>query len=275
MTRAGENQPTMSSSLANVGHHVLASRSLLRRRQARIGIAVAAGVTVLSVLLAPDANPATWDWLRILLIGILGGGALLMFTSAETLANGATERQPRLLIAAALVGLALLLNLTFTLGAALTYSVGLTLVALVATSPGTFRTTRTLSGTLIATIPLWVWCALEAWTWGLTLLIPLAFIGVVSAGHMRAALGLSPPGDSRLTPRAHRLACWLGILGSALIVLVIGLSSGASNGVVALGAAGAIALVGLEAGTPPSAQTSVAIADTALLWVALCWIVSL
>jgi len=236
---------------------------------------VAAVTTLLSVVLAPDAAPSSWDWGRVLLIGFLGGVSILMFASAQMLAHDAIDRRPRLLMAAALVGLALLLNLTFTLGAALMFSLGFTVVALVATANATYRTTRTITGALIATIPLWVWSALEAWTWGLMLLIPLAFIGVVSDGHMRAALGLSPVGDSRLSPRAHRLACWLGILGSALIVLIFGLPGGASSGVVALGATGAIVLVGLEAGTPPSAQTSVAIADAALLWVALCWIVSL
>lgn len=265
----------MSVSLANVGSHLLASRSLLGRRQAQVGIAVSAVSIILSIVLAPGVAPTLWDWTRIVIIGVVGGGSILMFASAQVLATGAAERQPRLLLAAALVGLALLLNLTFSFGAALAFSLGFTTVAIIATADSAYRTTRTIAGALIATIPLWVWSALAAWTWELTLLAPLAAIGVISDGHMRTALGQVASQGSRLSPRAHRLACWLGILGSALIALIAGLPGDASNGVIALGAIGAILLVAIEAGTPPSSPASIAIADAALLWVTFCWVVSL
>ncbi|MBA2467837.1 MAG: hypothetical protein H0V37_00355 [Chloroflexia bacterium] len=269
----------MPVSLAHVGQHLLASRTLLRRRPVQVAIGIAAVATILAVVLAPETTPSTWDWVRILLIGLLGAGSVLMFASALLPATDAPERRALLLIAAVLVAVALAINLTFTLGTALIFSIGFTVVVLVATENRDYRTPRLVSGALIAAIPFWVWSALQAWTWGLLLLIPLAAIGVISDGHMRAAVAPSEDADSLLTPRAHRLACWLGIFGSALITLVAGLLSGAANGVVALGAVGAIVLVGLEAGTPPSpapsSQTSVALAEAALLWVAVCWIVSL
>lgn len=270
----------MSVSLASAGHHLLASRTLLRRRQVQVATATAAIVTILAAALAPDTSPATWDWIRILLIGLLGAGSVLMFASAQLLAEDASDRRPRLGIAGVLVTVALLLNLTFTFGTALVFSIGFTVIVLIATGENTYRTSRTIASALIATIPFWVWSALEAWTWGLLLLIPLAAIGVIGAGHMRAATGLAGGNETLLTPRGHRLASWLGVLGSALLALVAGLLSDASNGVVALGAVGAIVLVGLEAGSPQasastSRTSSVTIADAALLWVALCWIVSL
>ncbi|MBA3378352.1 MAG: hypothetical protein H0T93_05675 [Chloroflexia bacterium] len=270
----------MSVSLANVGHHLLASRTLLHRRQVQVAIGIAAIATLLSVILAPDVTPSMWDWIRIILVGILGASSVLMFTAAQLLPAESTDRRPRLVIAGALVAMALLLNLTFTLGTALIFSIGFTVIVLIATGDSALRTTKTIASALIATIPFWVWTALQAWTAGLLLLIPLASVAVISNGHMRAAMNMPSDNGSPLTPRGHRLACWLGILGSALIALVAGLLSDASNGVVALGAAGAIVIVGLEAGSPPgpvsgSRSLSPAIVDVALLWIALCWIVSL
>ena len=118
----------------------------------------------------------------------------------------------------------------------------------------------------VAAIPFWVWSALHAWTWMLLALVPLAAIGIVSDGHIRAAVAQPPEANAMLTPRGHRLAAWVGVLGSALIAL-------------ALGAVGAMALIALEAGTsqdaPGGPRRSIVVVDAALLWVALCWIVSL
>lgn len=271
----------MSVSLATVGHHFLASWPLLRRRRVQAAIVTGVIVILFSIILAPDASPTAWDWIRILLIGLASALSVLMFASAQVLPADSIDRRPRLAIAGALVAAALLLNLTFTLGTALVFSIGFTVVALIAAVDTPFRTSRTIASVLIATIPFWVWSALQAWTWGLLLLVPLAAIGVISTGHMRTAA--EPPGASNtsLSPRAHRLASWLGVLGSALIAMVAGLLTDASNGVVALGAIGAIVFVALEAGSPyasasaSSRVSSVAIIDAALLWVALCWIVSL
>jgi hypothetical protein len=268
----------MSVSLAHVWQQFVESASLLRRRHVRIGIVIATVTIVLSVVLAPNVEPTGWDWGRIATIGILGGGAALMFASARLMKADDPNQRVRLVIAAALIGLALLLNLTFTLGTALVFSIGFTALALVASSDSPWRTTRSIAGTLIATIPFWVWSALQAWTAGLLLLVPLALIGVVSGGHMRAATGFGGS-TSPLSQRAHRLASWLGVLGSALVALVAGLVGSASDGVVALGAVGAMVLFALDAGTQAapasSLRKSVAIADVSLLWVALCWIVSL
>lgn len=270
----------MSVSLANVGHHFLASRTLLHRRQVQVAIIIAAVATLVSIVLAPDASPSTWDWIRIILIGLLGASSVLMFTSGQLLAADSLDRRPRLVIAGALVAVALLLNLTFTLGTALVFSIGFTVIVLIATGDATYRTTKIIASALIATIPCWVWSALQAWTAGLLLLIPLAAIAVISVGHMRAATNPISGSGSLLSPRAHRLACWLGVLGSALIAMVAGLLSDASNGAVALGAVGAIVFVGLEAGLPRASASGlrwspIAIVDVALLWVTVCWIVSL
>jgi hypothetical protein len=269
----------MPSTLANLGSHVVASRSLLERRSVQISIAVAAIATLLSIVLAPQASPSTWDWVRIPIVGICGVIAVLAFATAQAPSTDTTTRQQRLIAAAVLFAIALVLNLTFSVGTAVIFSIGITVVALLAAANRDLRLSWTIAAALIALIPFWVWSALQAWTWGLFLLVPLAAIAVISDGHMRAAVGLTPDQDSPLSHRAHRLACWAGILGSALIAFAAGLLTDASNGVIALGAAGAIALIALEAGsrTPVDGtpRRSVALADAALLWVALCWIVSL
>ncbi len=174
----------MSLSLATVGRHLLASQTLLRHRQVRRAIGIAAIVAILSIVLAPNASPSTWDWIRILLVGLLGAGSVLTFVAAQSLAADAPDRRPRLAIAAGLVAIALLVNLTFTLGTALIFSIGFTIIVAIATGDRAHRTTRTIASALVATIPFWIWSALQTWTWGLLLLIPLAGIGIISDGHI-------------------------------------------------------------------------------------------
>jgi hypothetical protein len=260
----------MTFSLSQVGRHLLATRVLLGRRQVQIAITVATIATILSIVLAPDTSATTWDWIRFGLIGFLGSVAVLTFASSHSGKAEPDDRQQRLVIAAVFVALAIVLNLTFTIGTTLIFSVGITAVALLAGEDRDYRSSWMVVGALIAAIPFWVWSALQAWTGGLLLLIPLAAIGIIADGHMRAAVGEAIDAGSPLTSQAHRLGSWAGILG---------LATDASSGVVALGAIGAIVFVALEAGSPLSAKssprTSIALTDVALLWVALCWIVSL
>ncbi len=263
----------------NLGRHLFASRTLLARRPAQGALAVAVIATLLSVTLAPDASPSAWDWTRIALIGAFGAGAVLLFAMAQAPDVDDVDRQQRLVITGALVAISIVLNLTFNLGATVVFSIGITVVALVSGVDRNLRSSRLVAAVLIAAIPLWVWSALQAWTWRLLLLLPLAAIATVTHGHMRSATRSTPRLDSLLSIRAHRLGSWAGILGSGLLALLVGTLTSAANGVVALGAIGAMALVALEAGTSGGsgcgARWSVAIVDIALCWIALCWIVSL
>jgi hypothetical protein len=269
----------MSISLPQLGRQVMASGSLLARRPVQIAIALAAIATLLSVVLAPEATPSTWDWVRIIIVGLLGACAVLSFAAAKASATDSEDGRQLLLISGVLVAIAIVLNLTFSIGTTVIFSVGITAVAILATEWRDRQTPWIVIGALIAAIPFWVWSALEAWTWLLVLLAPLAAIGVISDGHMRAAVATPPEANDPLSPRSHRLACWTGILVSALLALVAGMLTDAADGVVALGAVGAMLLVALEAGTTPdttgSSRRSPLLADAALLWIALCWIVSL
>ncbi len=269
----------MPPTFATVGRHIVASRTPLERRSVQVSIAVAAIATLLSVVLAPDTSPSNWDWIRIIVIGLCGVVAVLLFVVAQMDTSDDVARRQRLIAAAVPFAIALVLNLTFSVGTAIVFSLGITVVAMLAAANRDLRMSWVILAALIAVIPFWVWSALEAWTWGLFLLAPLAAIAVISDGHMRAATGVVPDQESPLSHRGHRLACWAGILGSALIATAVGFLTDASNGVVALGAVGAILLVALEAGaTAPDggdARRSVALADAALLWISLCWIVSL
>jgi hypothetical protein len=252
---------------------------LLARRPVQIAIATAAIATLLSVVLAPDTSPTTWDWVRIVAIGVLGIGAVLSFAAAQEPASGTGERRQLLLLSAALMTITLVINLTFGIGTTILFSLGITVVALLAVERPDRHTPWIVSGTLVAAIPFWVWSALDAWTWQLFLLAPIAAIGIISDGHMRAAVVSPPEANAALSPRAHRLASWTGILGAALLAMATGILTGAEDGVVALGATGAMILVALEAGSSPQApggpKRSTLLCDAALLWVALCWIVSL
>jgi len=257
----------------------MASGSLLGRRPVQVAIALAAIATLLSIVLAPDVSPSSWDWVRIVLVALMGAGAVLSFAASKATLADSDDRRQLLVISGVLVAIAIVLNLTFSIGTTIIFSVGITAVAVLATEWQNRQTPWIVIGALVAAIPFWVWNALDAWTWLLVLLAPLAAIGVISDGHMRAAVATPPEANDPLSPRAHRLACWTGILGSALIALGVGMVTDAADGVVALGAVGAMLLVALEAGASPDSQggarRATLIADAALFWVALCWIVSL
>jgi MFS family permease len=270
---------TMTSPLPNLGDHARAAMSLLGRRPIQVALALAAATVLLSIVLAPDTNPSTSEWVRIILIGVFGIGAILAFASSQATSTDPTDRSQRLVVAGVLVAIAIVLNLTFSLGSTILLSLGFTIAAFMTSNAATALSPWRLVGTILALIPFWVWSALDAWTWLLLVLIPVAALAVIADGHMRAAVGPADTSDGLLSARAHRLASWSGVLGVAVITLAAALVSDASNGVNALGALGAILLVGLEAGSHPAApvrsRRSISITDAALLWVALCWIVSL
>lgn len=269
----------MTSPLPNLGDHARAAMSLLGRRPIQVALGLAAGTVLLSIVLAPDTNPSTSEWVRIILIGVFGIAAILAFGSSQATSTDPTDRSQRLVIAGVLVAIAIVLNLTFSLGSTILLSLGFTIAAFMTSNAATALSPWRLVGTILALIPFWVWSALDAWTWLLLVLIPVAAIAVIADGHMRAAVGPADTSDGLLSARAHRLASWSGVLGVSVITLAASLVSDASNGVNALGSLGAILLVGLEAGSHPAApirsRRSISITDAALLWVALCWIVGL
>lgn len=266
----------MPLTVASIGQQMLTSRTLLERRPVQVALGVLAVTTILSIALAPETDATSWDWARLLAIAVLGALAVLVFTTTTT--ARAEDRQEGLIGSGALVLVALILNLTFSLGTALVFSIGISIVTLVAVSRADDRSAWAMTGALLVAIPSWTWSALEAWNWGLLLLVPLAAIGIVSDGHMRAAVALPDTVTSPLTARGHRLGGWLGVLGAALLTLGTALATDAASSVVTVGAVGAMILAGLGFAAPTAtadARRAIALVDVALLWIALCWIVSL
>ncbi len=264
--------------VVSIGRQMLHVRLHLDRRPVQVALAVLAIATILSIVLAPDASVSAWDWTRLLVVAALGAYSVLIFAAASDSGTSAAERQSSLAGAGLLVAIALLLNLTFSFGTAVVFSIGITLVTLAAALDRADRSAWAMTGTLLVAVPWWVWSALDAWTWELLVLIPIAAIGIVSDGHMRAAAALPSTISSPLSARAHRFGSWLGVLGAALIALAFGLLTGVDRRILMLGVLGAVALVALDAVAPSSlgsSRRSVNLIDTALVWLALCWIVSL
>jgi hypothetical protein len=266
----------MPLTVASIGQQMLTSRTLLERRPVQMAMGVLAATTVLSIALAPETDATGWDWVRLLAIAALGAMAVLVF--ATTSAARAEDRQEGLVGTATLVLIGLILNLTFSLGTALVFSIGISIATLVAVTGNDERSAWAMTGTLLVAVPSWTWSALEAWDWGLLLLVPLAAIGIISDGHMRAAAALPATVTSPLTSRGHRLGSWLGVLGGSLLMLCTALVTDADNGAAVVGAVGATILVGLGLTAPSAtadARRAIMVVDVALLWIALCWIVSL
>lgn len=273
----------MSQVLASLWQQIRISVTLFRLRAVqRIGFA-AFVITVCAVSLAPDAAPSGWDWTRIILIVCTATVALLCFLTSRDPGVPSGDQQLRLFATAVLVTLALLLNIVFGLGAAIAFSIGFTLIALLAQSETLGRTPWLLCGALCIVIPFWIWTALNAWHIGLLMLVPLGVIALISDAHMRDAAACRVPGPappSTMTARGHRLASRLGILAAAMLMLVAGLPGSGSSSWLAAGAAGAVIGVALEAGLPRTRGVSmgwrsVLLCDAALAWIAICWLASL
>jgi hypothetical protein len=263
---------------------VVASVALLRHRVTQQSAFAAVAVAVLATWLAPDASPSSLDWARILLLVSVGALGLLMLIAARDPSVPLAERQQRLIGAGVLVLMATLLNATFTVGTAIMFSTGFSLIAMLAVQDDRQGSSWQFQGLLSVIIPIWVWTALGAWDWGLLMLVPLAALAFISDRHIRdaATARRSDPATNAVTllsRRGHRLGSWLGILSSALLTLTVGLVSDAANTWVALGAFGAIGAIGLEAGLRglgmAAARRSIRVCDAGLVWIALCWMVSL
>lgn len=263
---------------------VVASASLLRHRAVRICTVAALAISVLATWFAPDTSTSFWEWFRIILLVGVGTLGLLMFLAARDEHAQPVDRQQRLIGASVLILIAIILNASFSFGTAISFSIGFSLFALFAIQDFRGRSPWLLCGLLCVIVPFWVWTALRAWHWGLMMLIPLAALAYISDRHIRDVATAperdpSQRGINALTRRGHRLGSWLGILGAALLILVTGMLSDASNTWVAIGAIGAVTCIALEAGLPttekPGVRRSIYLCDAALAWLALCWMVSL
>ena len=269
--------------LESLWRQVRISITMFRFGAVRLVSTAAFLISVLAIVLAPGASPSGWDWTRVLLILASATIALLCFlASREPAAHLEIQRQ-RLFAAAVLVTCALILNLTFGAGTAVTFSIGFTLIAVLAQLDSGGRSPWLVCGALAIIIPFWIWTALEAWQIGLLLLLPLGVLALVTNGHMRDAV-FDHPAATRfqggMSAHGHRLASWLGILASALLVLIVGLPGDNASTWLAAGAIGAVAGVALLAGQRrvadvPASRSSILICDAALAWIAICWLASL
>lgn len=265
----------MGPSLNAVPEQIGSAVALLRQSRARTLTIAATSTVLVATWSAPGGAAGAVDWLRIGTILIASLLTVLLLADDRP---GSADDQPRLLGSLFFLLLAIVVNLTYGLGTAVVYSIGCSLIGVaVLRLRGDARTW--LESVLIALlVPQWIWLALDVWDAGLLLLIPLAALAILSTGHRRFAVRRAG-GPATISGRAHRLASWLGVLTAALMTLLVGLVSDASNTWVSLGAIGAVLALGLEVGlgrTGSSDQDRGAAAiDVALAWVALAWLISL
>ena len=259
--------------------HGDAARLVLSRRAVQVGTGIVAASLLLSIVLAPSASASGWDWFRLWLGALCGGLAVLFLFVSQRTESHANQRQQQILLAGVLVVIGFAINLTFSTATTGFYALGLTVAGYLTIARQRPVSGRAAGAIVASLVPFWVWSALDAWTTGLLLLLPLIFVAVTVDGHMRRAASNVPISDG-LTPRGHRLAAWLGVLGSALVVALLSLLTGHALAVSSLAGLGAIVLVALEAATPSPAEgswrvSSVTIIDLAVGWIALCWLAGL
>ena len=259
--------------------HATAGRQVLTRRPVQFGIGIVAVSLLLSILLAPHASATGWDWFRLWLSAIGAGLALLLLFLSQRDTGPTISGQQQVLLAGVLVVVGFALNLTFSAGATGFYALGLIVAGALTLGRRNATSERDIGAIVATLVPFWVWSALDAWTVGLLVLLPLIVVGVIADGHMRRASSPDPESDP-LTPRGHRLAAWLGVLGSALAVALLALLTSHALAISALAGAGAVVLVALEAASPSPAEgswrvSSVTIIDAAMAWIALCWLAGL
>jgi len=269
----------MPPPLSGIWFQIIASVSLLRYRSVQWSV-LAGFVTLWFVaMLAPVSTVTSWDWTRLLLIAILSTLSILSFAASRHLRISLETRRLRIIGASVLFVLALIVSLTFGIGSTAIFSLGFTCITLQAVHDRRSTTPWLLIASLGFFIPFWIWTALDAWTGGLLLLIPIAALALIGDQHMRESVTPVTRDGDPLSWRAHRFGSWIAILLAALLIVVVGLITGAAHGWASLGAIGAVALIALEAGYPrpenEPRRYAVLIGDVAFIWIAFCWLVSL
>ena len=269
----------ISQSIATIWLQIIHASRLLRERAVQRNVAAGFAVLLAAILLAPSDDVTSWDWVRLLLMGVLATLSMLTLSASRHLRVRLETRQARIIGASILFILALIVGLTFGLGSAAIFSLGFSLVTIQALNLRHGQSSWLLAGLLVLLVPFWVWTALGAWTGGLLLLLPIAALALIGDEHMRQASAPVPePGDP-LSWRAHRLASWIAILLAAALTLIVALTTSIPDTWVAIGALGAIGFIALEIGYPRADDAprdySVLFADLAFVWIVFCWLVSL
>ncbi|MGN6031333.1 MAG: hypothetical protein ACTHQE_06680 [Thermomicrobiales bacterium] len=271
--------PSVTTTTSTIWLQVIQASRLLRERAVQRNVLAGFVVLVAAILLAPSDDVGGWDWLRLLLMGVLATLSILTMSASRHVRIRLETRQARIIGASILFVLALLVGLTFGLGSAAIFSLGFSLLTIQALNLRRDQAPWQLVGLLVLLVPFWVWTALGAWTGGLLLLLPIAALALIGDEHMRQAASPHPePGDP-LSWRAHRLASWIAILLAAALTLIVALTTSIPDTWVAIGALGAIGFIALEIGYPRADDAprdySVLFADLAFVWIVFCWLVSL
>ncbi|MGB3329727.1 MAG: hypothetical protein WBA46_12280 [Thermomicrobiales bacterium] len=269
----------ITQSIATIWYQIIQASRLLRERAVQRNVLAGFAVLFAAILLAPADDLTGWDWMRLILMGILATFSILTLSASRHLRIRVATRQARIVGASILFLLALIVGLTFGPGSAAIFSLGFSLVTIQTLNLQRNQSSWMLIGLLVLLIPFWVWTALGAWTGGLLMLLPIAALALIGDEHMRQASTVDPePGDP-LSWRAHRLASWIAILLAAALTLIVALTTSIPETWVAIGAIGAIGFIALEIGYPRADDAprdySVLFTDLAFIWIMFCWLVSL
>lgn len=270
------NEPTTP---VLVWHQVIASVRVLADRAAQTAVFTALIMTLISIEVAPDAEPGAGSWLGLLAIGGLAMFAIVTWIASKSRHAHSADRQHRLTAAVTFAVLALVANLFFDF-----WSTALLAAAMIAVArqgrtlrPGEFP--WLLNATIVTLIPWWIWTALDTWDPGLLVLMPLAALAFLTGEHIREAYAPPPAEDRILSERGHRYGAWMGMLLGGILIIVAGLVGESSHAWLALGGITMAIAVAMEAGvrispTEPG-KTSAAISDVAFVIAAICWLTSI
>lgn len=134
-----------------------------------------------------------------------------------------------------------------------------------------------LSASVVVLIPWWTWSALDAWSIGLFVLLPLAALAFVSADHLRDAYReIDPDAETEgLSKRAHRYASWIAMAAGGVLIIVAGLIGATAHAWIALGGIVLALAIPLEAGSKGTSADPARISDIAFLLAALCWLIAI
>jgi hypothetical protein len=268
-----------SNTPALVWQQVIASLRVLSDRTIQASAFAALIVTIVSIEIAPNADPRAGSWLGLLAIGALTMLAVVTYVASTSIRAHPSDRQHRQTAAMTFAVVALLLNFLFGFWSTALLTAALIAVARQARTlrPGEFP--WLLNATVITLIPWWIWTALDTWDPGLLILLPLAVLAYITGQHIREAYAPPPAEDRILSERGHRYGAWMGMVLGGILIIVAGLIGNSSHAWLALGGSTMAIAVALEAGSRLSpthpGRTSAAISDIAFVVAALCWLTSI
>lgn len=223
--------PAFSEIINTTLRHSLSREGLLRAVPS-LALIMIAGIV------APGASPGVWSWVGVIAAAAAAWMAVTLLGRLRPPASDDDDGPITLVIAASLLGFALVLSAIFS---ALTFIFAIVILALVTLYLASrVSISNIVFSILVSTLlPFWVWSAFHAWDRWLLMLVLTGVVGLVALEH---ALRSDLVDDGQ----RERYASWIGVVAVAAMLLVTAMAIDAELAWISIGCIAILAFAAFD-----------------------------